>query len=98
MAQDEANLDSPFTTWDTLQATTRDEVVRLASGGDPHPDIRVQRLALAWAVGACDQSTIGMIASAALSAVSGGPGDLRRGFKDHEAARVIVALGDPDQR
>jgi hypothetical protein len=97
MAQDEASLDSPFTTWDTLPAATRDEVVRLGLEGDPHPDIRVRRLAWAWAFKAADEGTVGMIASAALSALSGGPGDLRRGFKDREAARVIVALGDPDQ-
>lgn len=86
------NLDSPFASWISLPKNVREAVVRLAEEGQPHPDLRVHRIARAWAADVAKQRTWAMVLSAAMAAFSGGAGDLRREFREREQARAIIAL------
>jgi hypothetical protein len=95
MTEQRPNLDSPFTTWTSLPKDVREEVVRLALAGRPHPDTRVARLAGLWAADISKQHTWGMMLGAAMTALSGGAGDLRREFREREQARAIIAVGEP---
>ena len=88
-------------TWEQVSAEVQAEVVRLAEADQLHPDVRLHRLAYAWAVPVAKGRTWAIwlfIAfswvAAALSMGASSPERLGE-FRARREARLIVALGDP---
>ena len=95
--QQTPSFGSPFMTWDQVPKEAQAAVVQLAEQGQFHPDIRLARLAYAWAVPVARQRTWAMCLSGALTAVGGGNADMRRELRERRLARAITAPGDPDE-
>lgn len=83
-------------TWEQVPKDVQGEVVRLAEGGQFHPDRHLRRLAHVWAAATATESTWFICLSAVMS-LGGGSYDLPGALRDRRWARAIVALGEPDQ-
>ena len=90
------NFGSPFMTWNQIPKEAQAEVMQLAEQGQFHPDIRLARLAFAWAEPVARQRIWAMWLMGVMTVISGTSANIREELREHRLARAIVTQGDPD--